>query len=66
MVLLFFIKILSIPLVLWWLLITLYYRYYSLALLILTFNCNRLLGIIFYFYAFILYMLLIQSLINLF
>ena len=66
MVLLFFIKTLSIPLVLRQLLITLYYRYCSSALLVLIFDYNRLLSTIFYFYTFILYMPLIQNLINLF
>ena len=47
MVLLFFVKILFISLLLWQLLITLYYRCYSLALLVLIFNYNRLLGTIY-------------------
>ena len=64
MVLLFPIKILFILLVLQQLLITLYYKYYSLALLVLTFNCNKLLSTISYFYTFILYILLMQSLTN--
>ena len=57
---------LSIPLVLQQLLITLYYRCYSSALLISTFDYNRLLSIISYLYAFIPCMLLMQSLTNLF
>ena len=65
MVLLFPIKTLSIPLILRQLLITPYRRYHSSALLVLTFNCSRLLGAISHLRAFILCILLIQSLTNL-
>ena len=53
------IKMFSISLILRQLLTTLYYKYCSLALLILTFGHNGLLDTISYFYTFILYILLI-------
>ena len=65
MVLLFFVKMLSIPLMLWQLLITLCYIYYSLALMVSSCDYSIQLGAILYLYTSAVNMLLLQNLMHL-